>query len=564
MSFNNPGYSPLSVLGENDGSSRVGHSDGNSVAQNIETLKSNVAGIADKQTALINNYPVLFDMMGEALKFTGWQANDPGGVVEVQTTTTGGKGSKVLQVNGGALSFAGLLICYLAENGEWYTARIESNVGNTLTLADELEHNVASGATVSNVFSNSNHPNVNGYASIVDYALRTKTQTVVKSFPVVDYTKFNIGDTVELNSNDEYDNPGSSDYPSVSVTTAAVNSGIYSGSLAYFSGGCDLELVINTYGNNVRIRLNVDDDVLAYTDRDITVNTTKPTLVKIPLERKNESRVYFDMRTPDGAGTFDFILKNITRTESRINNLDGGIHVLHGDSWFAQVGMLERFQTRLPNATFINNGVGGRTSANLASNFESEVEPLNPNFVWCMCGTNDYVLGVSVSGFYQWMKKLVAYIRQSGAIPMMFTTSVGNLIDGGALSRSRAFYYGGDYRETDVTEKNYETVVVSWVKAECGAMSETFVGSVGRTFYDVKVLECYASAVNNLTLGFSSGMSHPTHDVIEKAGNTIINVVDVPKTVSGSRYMNVGVKNTTGSTQYSSGFARIKYLPLKK
>ena len=111
----------------------------------------------------------------------------------------------------------------------------------------------------------------------------------------------------------------------------------------------------------------------------------------------------------------------------RKGRLNEGVHVLLGDSWFGEGSIYERLKLHLPSATIVNKGIGGNTSRELLSRFDSDVLPTTPNFVWIMTGTNDYWQSVSAETYKANIATLVAKIKAAGAVPIVLDASVGPL-----------------------------------------------------------------------------------------------------------------------------------------
>ena len=113
-----------------------------------------------------------------------------------------------------------------------------------------------------------------------------------------------------------------------------------------------------------------------------------------------------------------------------ISNLNSGRHVLLGDSWFESQGVSERLSSRLANATIINQGLGGATSAALLNRFDAHVTSQNPDFVWVIAGVNDYHQDVPTATYLASMQAIIAKISSMGAEAMVFDSPVGQLFYG--------------------------------------------------------------------------------------------------------------------------------------
>lgn len=155
----------------------------------------------------------------------------------------------------------------------------------------------------------------------------------------------------------------------------------------------------------------------------------------------NAWNFYDDGSHPNWAGAFsiaDFSIN--TLGWSRLNQ---GKHVLLGDSWFSRNSLFERLRTRLPSASFSNKGVGGDTAKNLLERFDTDVSWQNPSFVWILTGTNDYWQDVSAANYKSNMRQIINRVRDLGAIPIVFDSSVGPL------------HYGSDWKT--ILSRSYVT-----------------------------------------------------------------------------------------------------------
>jgi lysophospholipase L1-like esterase len=121
----------------------------------------------------------------------------------------------------------------------------------------------------------------------------------------------------------------------------------------------------------------------------------------------------------------DFAIREIG-----ISNLNNGRHVLIGDSWFDSPGVGERLNTRLANATIINQGIGGNSSTDVFNRFDADVTSQNPDYVWVIAGVNDYHRDVPTATYLASMQAIITKISSIGAEAMVFDSPVGQLFYG--------------------------------------------------------------------------------------------------------------------------------------
>lgn len=94
------------------------------------------------------------------------------GTVSMTLSSNAIAGSTQLQLSGSFSLENDQLITYLASNGEYYTAHVESTNGQTITLKSGLQAPISAGQNVWNFYENGSHPNVFGYRAIADFAIR--------------------------------------------------------------------------------------------------------------------------------------------------------------------------------------------------------------------------------------------------------------------------------------------------------------------------------------------------------------------------------------------------------
>ena len=99
-----------------------------------------------------------------------WGEN--GGTLSMRLSAGASAGSTQLQMNNSYPLLDDQLITYLASNGEYYTAQVDTANGRTITLKSPLVAGINSGQNVWNFYENGSHPNEYGYRAIADFALR--------------------------------------------------------------------------------------------------------------------------------------------------------------------------------------------------------------------------------------------------------------------------------------------------------------------------------------------------------------------------------------------------------
>ncbi len=106
-------------------------------------------------------------------------------------------------------------------------------------------------------------------------------------------------------------------------------------------------------------------------------------------------------------------------------NLNYGVHVLFGDSWFDSGQLGNRIQEKLPDASIINKGHSGDTAEKLLSRFDSDVAIYAPDFVWILAGTNDYNHSYSPEKYINFLSQIIDNANEINATAIVFDPSVG-------------------------------------------------------------------------------------------------------------------------------------------
>ena len=207
-------------------------------------------------------------------------------------------------------------------------------------------------------------------------------------------------------------------------------------------GTLSLNVATPALAKSSTIELNSTDDLLPlqlisyygsdgqYYSAQIQRIEGKQLLLTTPLKQNiaagpNAWNFYSNGSHPNGRG-YQVIADYAVRFLGK-KKLNEGVHILLGDSWFGDGSILERLNTHLPAASFINKGIGGNTSTDLLARFDDDVRPHNPNFVWIMSGTNDYWQDVTAVTYKANIDALINKIKAINATPIIIDSSVGPL-----------------------------------------------------------------------------------------------------------------------------------------
>lgn len=423
-------------LSGSNGADKVGRGS-STVADDLTAAENSAAAANSAASAALKATPAeslsVIDMHHGALHGLGFVSGENGSErsYAVQTAASAGSQTITLTTNtsvefSDAPIVANQLIAYLSDDGHYYGVGVASVSGATLTLKTPLEADLSTGATVFNFYANESHPNKYGYRSIVDFAARNiRTSEKVIGRPKVQSYG---GGTLSTNGANDKNNVGSAGAIAKTVTsTSAGLSGCSVFANPKRSGAHLLRARINTLGHAIRFSWSVGG-----LSDSLIVTNNGPEVVDFPFFIYDDSPEIEIRITCEVEGEDFLICETVEVIEvggSRLA-LNRGKHVLLGDSWFEQMGEPGSgnlwFESRFPNAEFVNAGVGGNKAVQLVSRFDTDVTSQNPDFVWIMVGTNDIYGDVSPDLFSYYLNKLKAFCGKIGAHVVLFTGYVGS------------------------------------------------------------------------------------------------------------------------------------------
>lgn len=373
-----------------------------------------------------------------------WNAGDPENVKSTTSTAAVGVTSTDIPVSSSTNFTAGMLICYLATDGEYYSAKLHAVLaGPIFRLGETLPAEIANGAPIYNFYRDDAHPNTIGGATIVDYALRLlqndyrARQIEIRARdgaiwePILAATITQIGTT-------SYSVPGAGvdGERGISVFSNTPNAGAQTRYFSVTGGDYLLSIPVNpglrTGGFSGFVEVFVDEFTTEGAQQTIASSGSitgydSIRLLEISLTARPGSMLRIRTFSANAGGfTYYVGAFNLYRLASKLNDVNRGKHVLFGDSWFSPGGAMDvRFQARLNKATVVNKGVPGNRATELINRFATDVVPENPDYVWVMVGTNDYYSPISPELFEQQVNQLRRMIQDIGAQAIFFDASVG-------------------------------------------------------------------------------------------------------------------------------------------
>lgn len=525
-----------------------------------------------------------------ACKGVPWNNVGPetGGSVTYTTSAVANPGDLNLSLTSVAGLVPDQLICYRADNGQYYSAVIESIAGSVLNLRTPIESGMAAGSNVHNFYVNFSHANPFGFYTITDYALRELTHTYRKVGEVKpdEWGTLLGGETLTVTTDEDIYAPGSTNNEYLRVTTSGVaDEGI--GSNGFFElpeGLYKIRGFINPGSTNAGADSNTVQLAVSQT---INSTAVTQTVARIQWEGLDCSRPFefFYYASADStqrlivrsrlavAGEFEVGKVEILRVENTITNLDSSKHVMLGDSWFDFGDIQDRITDRLPNAVIFEEGVGGNKADQLVARFDADCAAHKPDYVWIMCGTNDYFSNRTLDNFEFNMNVLKEKIAAIGATAIFFDPSVGE-IDNGTYPQnfdlSRTYALRGTYTQGGprFKAKGEEAVerVQFFIDQSIPASSTVLVympPGTTKKGYDI-TRSFFNSASFNVQAGYRGTIGVPNEDVQTYAASTLVqpsSPVSVPVPSSGTRFLAIAIENTTGGALTCTGYIEIEYTP---
>jgi hypothetical protein len=565
------------------GASIVGESSGGTVQHGLDSLRMAVeradAGMSTTQNCLNQ----VVDLHYGALKGTGYLSTESGGTVTAATRAAVASGRYLPLASTSAFP-VGQLIVYQAKNGEFYSAVVQAKDATNLFLNSPIESPVAAGGLVSNFYADVSHPNVNGFKAIADYSIRHlihKSRAVITWRPTDGYTTQGTG-TIANISGVSYENPGSVMLSALGFTAGSALAGVITPPYDFPAGQYRVRVSLTPtlsgsadplVSATVAVRETVGG--VPTTIAVATAVGASPTLVEAAFRKRAGSTFQVLITSPSTGHQFAVSKIEVLRPEGNIKNLDRGVWVMLGDSWIANPGMTERFQERLPNATFYAKGVGGNRVNQLSDRFEADVVPLKPNVVFWVAGTNDVAQGVTTEVFAYNMGILLSKINEIGADAIGFNVSVGcptHPTLGDLLTPSRNYasvvpYFSEapDRKTAGFTSQRAQIPIALNVPASSTRRVAVFPGTTtrGATLNKLYAIGQLGVVTGNIRFGYGGSAGAAISEDIQTLAlsTTIRTNVSVTKAAATERFLLVEVENTSASVLEVIGFIDATWVP---
>jgi hypothetical protein len=491
---------------------------------------------------------VAVDMHYGALLGVGWRDGELGGAVPFAIATPALAGESQITLTNASAILVGQLLCVF-DGQEHYIHLVLSKSSNTLSLYPRFAGNVSA---IYPFYTNESHPNTFGYRALADYAIRQmkNSKRVVSNC----YLRRNLGAaTITQNTSDTASNMGSSSVAAYDVTTNTVASQGIQGALSIDNP--------NTYVADVTLRCAdsaVRVFITAATQISFDTEVGVSGVVSIPFTTTEPNQRVTIRVAPINAGATVNVLERVRICEvsSNVAAIATGTHLMLGDSWFAATGFVQRLIERFPSATFINKGVGGRTATAILNNFDTAATGVDPDFVWIICGTNDYYGNVTTAAITNACRQIKNKIAQKNAKAVFINSSVGSADMSATRFNLSRQYASQPYYENFALQNSFQKVTYSIPPVTVAAGQTAQLANLG--FFEDKVAITYAYVMGagvtvrtKQTLGGSS-----TAQLTSIASDTVVSTQS-NYFFDGQRWIDVLATNATGAPITYFGFIEI-------
>lgn len=571
-----------SDLSKDDGASLIGWKD-NTVGEALDKV-----GVRSLITPCVE---AKINLHFGSMHGNPYRQNELGGTIQFSVASQVEKGSYQITLASTSGLGSNHTIVYLCADGTYKTNVILSIAGAVINLKKPLQETVNVGPNLWNFWSDRAHPNTYGFYAIADDAIEQ-----LKYVGEVEYTllpselkPLSTNSTITLLNGDDPEAPGCVDvqYAHVTSVNAADDTGVVSPPISLTAGMYKITGVVNS-------SVNADIEELT-----VAVFQSRPTgqigndisqQVATARIRVKDCLTYFEISfyaqdnfyhtlefRPSNSGTFEIGKCECVKLSANILSLNSGKHVLYGDSWINRGDIYNRLVQRLPGAEIIKKGNSGWASDQLYADFDNQVTPEQPDFVWLMCGTNDYFRNYSVDKFSFEMGRIKQKIFDLKAHCIGWDPSVGSNDDPDTtlshnLTRSRQYALVTSYRKSnskfngEPIRKVRDTINIS---ESLAAGEEVLVGVLATTENDVDI--AYSAFENksgtvDVKVGFSNIVATPTAGTVTWKENVLKRPRDnlvIKRSPGAGSFCVVMLKNNSSTALKIHGTIIAEYYPTK-
>lgn len=574
------------ALAASGGSAMIG--DGaQTVAQRLIALDARL----DAKDSVGSLKSLLVDMHFGTLCGVGWLgATELGGFTPTPslTTSAAAKGASTLVVNNTSIFRQNQLICFVGADNTWYSSVVASIAGSTLTLDRPLPIAVSVGAQVVYFYNDYLHANTYGFYCVADSALRQVTLAKEVYYTQNGPDNWTPYAGPEVLTAQGIGTAGIADYKvpggdlvttqTLKVVNTATQQGAKSKFVALPAGEYVLNLVLSCNSPVIVAVEELRPDGSLYNVGNEIVTSTAYGLRNVDVDfsvARGASVRVIVISNQAGASTYYVGKFTHSAKIETLESMDRGVHVMLGDSWFAQGPCVARFQQRLPNATVIQAGFSGDNANAMIARFATDVTPYKPNFVWTLCGTNNFRFGDSTADFAYGVGRLRAMTMDIGARPIMFNPAVGdintNVVATGVpyLRHSREYAIAVEYLQS-----TYDADWIGAKYASCSIISGAVSIPAGATvvlgttpgltrlaaYLDYMFAAASAAGIT-INVGYSpTTLPTSLEWPVTFAPGTTITGSQIAKGDLGGRHLCISVSNGTGAAITVSLSASVKWI----
>ena len=521
----------------------------------------------------------------------GVSAVNPQGSVERSIASDLSIGDMELTLTLTSPYVAGSLLCYLADDGEWYPTVVHSAIGSLVKLKYPIQAACStSKCIVSNFMRDNIHPNQRGYNTVVDYALRTALYdtTKLESWSTDFNNALPVGGAVlDRVAPSLYENPGHSDLIPLQVTCASSGLGVqtpplvngYSGDMlvkVYLNYGVDESTLAGAAEGLCQTKVQVLDGNSTIATKTVSSRSVCD-VVRLVCNKKQGSNLTVKITSLTGGQHKIWVSKvEVHKINSADKNINIGTHVIAGDSWTVGEGISPRLKERLSKVTFIDSGVSGDKSSDVLGAWGGRIAQYNPDYIWMLVGTNDFY-GSVTKDTYDTNIRIMSGLSASLASKFVyFTASVGQ---NATLDLSRKYALGVDnasnganYDDIGVDYSDYEYFELSIPNINLDPNTAYTVGFLpGTTDDDVLIdfafFKTTSDSFVDVKLGFLASPFPAANDINLTGGEVLIPNGSVQsgliaeKTGAGG-FCCVTAKNTSGSNLRITGTIKGRWKPV--
>lgn len=526
---------------------------------------------------------IVVDQHFALMRGIGRQAGDPGNSPgAMNSTTVVSATAETMTLTSATNFFTGQVIVYgTGSPARYYTNVIHALAGNVATMGLPWQNGFipTGGDVVANYWRDAAHPTQYGQYALVDYLLEHagfQKRTVFKRIGGAGWTAYGSGIVLSELTTAALNNPGGADVGTRALKVRQTGSGgIDTGAISEpFTGPAgtyEVDFLWNPGFRDGPFKMNVDvlvQEILPTGETYVIGSKTYIAFDAIQSDTfqfsKRQGSTIRIVQQSNVNGPFEWYQGRlvIRRVEGANISFNQGTHVLLGDSYFAGGDYYTRLVQRCPNATIINKGFSGDTTAAMLARFFTDVAPFSPDYVHLTGGTNDLYktipAQVTAADYQTNMSQLVNNCRSIGAQPIVFTPSVGvdTIVSPTAptveFGKSRLYAYAD---VSDSVEETWQRTDASGTKTVVGINAEAIWTSPKTTRRGARLKIFKSDGLDLTNTEFRIGYSNTVYanaaldDMIVLTSGAEYTEVSVPKTSTTPQYLQVWMVVSTAVTR---------------